>query len=197
MAVRSAQASLRKGQYSKNSRAEARPQGLQRKGIWAILTTMKRRLRNALIASIAAALIAGGCSKDGDADSREAQAHFEAGVNFLNQRMYKRAEEEFSLAIGIDPDQAAAYCDRGLVYYMTGRDEDAMRDFESALHRDPTLGKAHFHRALLLDHAGARAEAISAYESFIRYSKQSPTIYIQRANRRIAELKENAPPLPR
>lgn len=142
-------------------------------------------------------MLLSGCSADVQKDTRQAKLRYEAGAGLINQRLYARAVEEFDRAIEFDPDYAEAYCDRGIARYMMGEHGKAFRDFELALEKDPTLGKAHFHRAILLDQDGKTAEAIEAYESFIRYSQRSPAVYVQRANKRLAELKENAQPLQR
>jgi tetratricopeptide (TPR) repeat protein len=146
---------------------------------------------------LAAAVLLSGCSGDREADTRQARRRYEAGAGFINQRLYEKAVEQFDLAIKFDPDYAEAYCDRGIARYMMGEHEWALRDFELAIEKDPTLGKAHFHRAILLDQDGKTEEAIGAYEDFIRNSQRSPAVYVQRANKRLVELRDNAPPLSR
>lgn len=150
-----------------------------------------------LASTLAAAALLCGCSKEAPKDLRQAKSRYEAGANYINQRQYDRAIEEFERAVEFDPDYAEAYCDRGIARYMKGEHEEAFKDFELALDKDPTLGKAHFHRAMLLDMAGKTDEAIEAYESFIRNSQRSPEVYVTRANRRLTELKEGSTPLER
>lgn len=159
---------------------------------------------NRLALTTAACLLGGaillaGCSGDADApeDTRQARLHYEAGAGLINQRLYDKAIAEFDLAIGFDAGYAEAYCDRGIARYMNGDFDEAGRDFDLALEKDPTLGKAHFHRAVLLDQDGKTEEAIEAYESFVRHSQRAPAVYIQRANKRILELRDDAPPLSR
>jgi tetratricopeptide (TPR) repeat protein len=144
-------------------------------------------------------MLVSGCSGDVDVskDTRQAKIHYEAGAGLINQRLYDKAIAEFDLAIGFDPDYAEAYCDRGIARYMNEDYDGAFRDFDLAIEKDPTLGKAHFHRGVLLDQDGKTEEAIEAYESFVCHSQRAPEIYIQRANKRIAELKGNGPPLSR
>lgn len=150
-----------------------------------------------LVCLLAAGAVVCACSKEAPKDARQARRHYEAGANFINQRLYDKAIEEFDQAVEFDPGYAVAYCDRGLARYMKGEYEEAFRDFELAIENDPTLGKAHFHRGVLLDQEGKAEEAIQAYESFVRHSQRAPEIYVQRANKRLAELKNNAPPLSR
>jgi tetratricopeptide (TPR) repeat protein len=159
-----------------------------------ILIAVKRSRLTVLVAIIASLALLQGCSDEAAKDTGRVVSHLDAGASFLSQRLYEKAIEEFTLAIAIDPDCAEAYCDRGVSRYMTGEREEALRDFETAIEKDPTLGKAHFHRALLLDAAGATREAIGAYERFIRYSQRSPAVYVERANRRLRELKGNSLP---
>jgi Tfp pilus assembly protein PilF len=154
---------------------------------------MKKRLVTLGAAVLAAACAATGCSRETPADARQATAHYETGAALINQRMYDRAVEEFDKAIEADPNYAQAYCDRGVAYYMKGESREAMRDFETAIEKDPTLGKAHFHKAMMLEEEGKTAEAIEEYEKFLRHSERSPQIYVQRANRRLTELRANTP----
>jgi Tfp pilus assembly protein PilF len=175
---------------------------LQRRGICLIfiamkITAMRRPALAILVWLPALAVLASGCSRETPRDTRQAKSRYEAGTGYINQRLYDKAIEEFDRATEFDPDYAQAYCDRGIARYMKGEHALALKDFEIAIEKDPTLGKAHFHRALLLDQAGKTSEAIEGYEDFIRHSQRSPEVYIARANRRLAELKENAPPPPR
>ena len=167
--------------------------------IFTPMKTTKLRMTGSLFIAcvLAAALPLCGCSREAPKDMRQARARYEAGANLINQRQYDRAIEEFDKAIEFDPDYAEAYCDRGIARYMKGEHDRAFEDFELAIEKDPTLGKAHFHRAMLLDMKGKRDEAIEAYESFIRYSQRSPEVYVNRANKRLAELKQGAAPLER
>jgi tetratricopeptide (TPR) repeat protein len=150
-----------------------------------------------LVCLLAAASLAPGCSREAPKDLRQAKSRYEAGAGLINQRLYAKAVVEFNRAIEFDPDYAEAYCDRGIARYMMGEREEALRDFDLALEKDPALGKAHFHRAVILDQDGRTGEAIEAYQSFIRHSERSPEVYVTRANKRIGELKGNAPPLSR
>jgi tetratricopeptide (TPR) repeat protein len=163
---------------------------------WNILEARRRAGRTTIVfgalAILVAALIAPGCSKEPGRISDEAEGHYEAGVGFLNHRLYDKAIAEFTEAIEADRGYAEAYCDRGVSHYMKGEVRAALQDFDTAVEKDPALGKAHFHRAMILEQDGKRQEAIRAYEDFIRHSEHSPDIYVERANRRIRELK--APP---
>ncbi len=143
------------------------------------------------------ALLASGCSREAPRDTRQARLRYQAGAGLINQRLYDKAIEEFDRAVEFDPDYAEAYCDRGIARYMQGDHEEAFRDFELAIEKDPALGKAHFHRAILLDQDGRTEEAIEAYETFIRHSQRSPEVYVERANKRLVELRSGAPPLSR
>lgn len=167
-----------------------------------IFTPMKainlKRAGSLVLACVCAAAVPlCDCSREEPRDTRQARARYEAGADLINQRQYDKAIEEFEKAIRFDPDYAEAYCDRGIARYMKGEHDRAFEDFELAIEKDPTLGKAHFHRAMLLDMNGKRDEAIKAYESFIRYSQRSPEIYVNRANKRLAELKQGTAPLER
>ena len=164
-----------------------------------ILFDVNRLVLTTSACLLGAAMLLSGCSGDADRekDTRQAKIHYEAGAGLINQRLYDKAIAEFDLAIGFDADYAEAYCDRGIANYMNGDFDAALGDFELALEKDPTLGKAHFHKAVLLDQDGKTEEAIEAYENFVRYSQRAPAVYIQRANKRIVELRDNAPPLSR
>jgi len=59
--------------------------------------------------------------------------HFDRGNDYLAQGQYVLAVEEYTQVIEIDPEQAAAYHNRGLAYSRLGDADRAIADFSKAL----------------------------------------------------------------
>jgi tetratricopeptide (TPR) repeat protein len=53
--------------------------------------------------------------------------------------MHDRAIEDYTAALRIDPDYAAAYNNRGWVYYRKGLYDQAIEDYTAALRIDPNF----------------------------------------------------------
>ena len=56
---------------------------------------------------------------------------------------YDMAMADFSEAIKLDPSDAKAYCNRGLVYSFSGQYDKAIVAFTDAIRRDPDDGTAY------------------------------------------------------
>ena len=68
------------------------------------------------------------------------------GLSHASIRDYERAIEDFTTAIGIDPEYAAAYNSRGLAYAMLGDYESAIENHDEAVRLEPGYERARLGR---------------------------------------------------
>ena len=80
----------------------------------------------------------------------EAQGYFQRGSAYAVVGRWALAIEELGNAISLDPLFAAAYVNRGVVFYGANEPERAIRDFDKAVGLDPQYAKAYFNRGLAL-----------------------------------------------
>jgi hypothetical protein len=66
-----------------------------------------------------------------------ADEHYSRGVEYLKQGLLENAEQEFTIAITMNPVDPDAHNDLGVVYKRQGRLDDAIREFETALNLNP------------------------------------------------------------
>ena len=68
----------------------------------------------------------------------------------LEQQHYDEALELFQRLIDINPGDAVAYGNMGIVFFYLGRNDEALRSFDQALSRDPTLEDVRANREAVL-----------------------------------------------
>ena len=60
------------------------------------------------------------------------------GLSYVRKKNYDKAFECFNRAIELAPDNAAnSYNNRGLIYYLNGKDAEAIKDFEKSIKINP------------------------------------------------------------
>lgn len=83
-------------------------------------------------------------------------------------RDYPAAIAQYTLAIQLNPNDALAYCYRGVAYYRLGDGNSAMADYDRAIEIDPSLAIAYYRRGFLRylakDYIGAIADYNKAIE---------------------------------
>jgi len=70
------------------------------------------------------------------------------------------AHECFSSAIELDPGDATAYYNLGVIAQDAGKEADAIGMYRRALELDPHLAEAHYNLATLFDQSGDSRAAI-------------------------------------
>jgi tetratricopeptide (TPR) repeat protein len=80
---------------------------------------------------------------------RRAKSYFDSGETFYSRGDYVTAIADFTEAIRLDPDYAAAYNKRGLAYHDGKKDYDrAIADYTQAIRLDPNYANAYNNRGL-------------------------------------------------
>lgn len=69
----------------------------------------------------------------------KAAEHVDKGSKLFFKRRYKDAEGEFSAALEINPVNATAYANLGILYLRTGRPQEALTYFEKAQELSPRM----------------------------------------------------------
>jgi tetratricopeptide (TPR) repeat protein len=80
------------------------------------------------------------------------------------QGEYLEAIALFSQLIRRHPESANDYNNRGLIYFLTGQNEQAIADYNQALELNPALDSAYNNRANYYVSLGKLAEAMTDYE---------------------------------
>ncbi len=83
-----------------------------------------------LLIFLAFAITAAGC--DEAIDKGEANVHYKVGVSLQNKGKLTDAVREFSKAITLNPDYAAAYIGRADAYSKLGKVQEANEDYSVA-----------------------------------------------------------------
>jgi len=63
---------------------------------------------------------------------------------------HKSVEASFRKAVEVNPHEAEAYINLGIVLYDCGKLEEAIAQYQQAIHLDPTRYDAHYHLGIIL-----------------------------------------------
>jgi tetratricopeptide (TPR) repeat protein len=74
---------------------------------------------------------------------------FEQGLLQLSSNRYDEAVKTFSSAIALTPDDAAAFCNRGVAWFYQSDHDRAIADFTKALEINPRYAMAYCNRGIL------------------------------------------------
>ena len=91
-----------------------------------------------------------------------------------------KAAADLSKAIGIKPDDAEAYFDRGLVYNRIGSHSKAIADFSEAIRLNGDSKDAYIQRGTVYGHLGQYAKAIADYSAVIRLEPNKDIYMVDR-----------------
>ncbi|HEV3344116.1 MAG TPA: tetratricopeptide repeat protein [Pirellulales bacterium] len=86
----------------------------------------------------------------------------------FNEGETRRALEELTKAVELDPDYADARVNRGIAYQALGALDDALRDFERAISLEPGAAGHYFRRGVVYRLQGRTEEAIADYQTAVR-----------------------------
>jgi tetratricopeptide (TPR) repeat protein len=95
-------------------------------------------------------------------------------------RDYLGALTDYTQAIQIDPDNAMAYCCRGVAYYRLDDAHNAQIDYNRAIELDPSLELAYYRRGYLHYVAKDYGSAIADYNKSIELKPDFALAYSNR-----------------
>ncbi len=114
---------------------------------------------------------------------------FKLGVEATRSEQYEQAIEDFTQAIGLEADFAAAYSNRCLVHIQLGDDEKAAEDCTAAVQLNPNNIEAYLNRGLAYHRLGNYQAAISEYQKVIALNSNDFRAYYNQGLARF-ELKD-------
>jgi len=85
----------------------------------------------------------------------------------LEDGQYEEAVEEFSEALGKNPDHAMARLGLAVTYMQMGRDKEALQEFNQVIENNPELAPAYADRGILYDRRGEHRKALADYKKAI------------------------------
>jgi tetratricopeptide (TPR) repeat protein len=97
------------------------------------------------------------------------------------QGLYEEALAASSRAVGIRPDYAAAWSDRGVVLWYLGRYAEAIAATQQALQLDDTNPRPWANLGSILRTLGQYGDALAAYENALLLDPNNPTIWANRS----------------
>ena len=84
-------------------------------------------------------------------------------------------------AIGLNPQYADTYYNRGFAYYNLGQYKRAIQDYDDAIRLDPELTAAYNNRAATYSDLGQSLQAIRNYNEAIRLDHKFAIAYVNRS----------------
>jgi tetratricopeptide (TPR) repeat protein len=114
----------------------------------------------------------------------------QARIDYLNRkelsndekRDCKRAIDDFSYCISVNPRDTGALLSRGIRYEMLGEYEDAIKSFNEAIEVDSTFHDAYFRKAWVLEKKGLLNDAIENYSCVIRLDSTNGSAHNNRGH---------------
>lgn len=100
--------------------------------------------------------------------AQSATAHFNKGNGYYHQGQYEKAVEEYSRAIGINPNDVDALNNRGITYNIMGLYDHAVKDFTKVLKLAPEELFAYQSRAITYSAMEKYRDAYKDYEAVLK-----------------------------
>ena len=91
------------------------------------------------------------------------RTHLDHGWACLDKGKYDDAIADFDKAIALDPNDAAAYGNRGNAYYSKGEVDRAIADFDKVIALDPNDAIAYDNRGVAYEKKGDKEKAIADF----------------------------------
>ena len=113
--------------------------------------------------------------------SVEAARRLNVGIQLFQNGKFKEAEDEFTSALSLQPENAAAHNDLGMALKAQGQMTDAERHYLLALQLNPRYPEAMNNLGLLYDQQGRVQEAIQQYRKAIEVFPDYPEAHLNYA----------------
>lgn len=129
-------------------------------GAMSELSTLRRESTLAALCLLAVAA----CSAH---TNRSFQAHYQTAIEDYQAGRRTEAIKEYTEAIRLRPDSAAAHNNLGAVLYDVGKRDAAVQEYRRALRLDPNSAETHNNLGVALLSAGAIASAVGEYRQAV------------------------------
>ncbi|MEG3436804.1 DnaJ domain-containing protein [Pannus brasiliensis CCIBt3594] len=113
-------------------------------------------------------------------NDRGAAFFYEKGLRYAREREYRRAIENYSQAIEIDPTFWKAYLQRAIANYDNSHERAVFEDCRQVLLLNPDCGEAYYYLGLARQRLGYTQSSIDAYTRAIKLDPHPARIYYQR-----------------
>ncbi len=118
---------------------------------------------------------------NGQPDDTRAKAFTYRGFSYLKKNQFDGAIEDFTRAIGLDPENAWALANRGNAYFNKREYDAAMQDYDAALRLNPVGYATLFYgRGSIYNANGDAAHAIEQFDAAIRLQPEFPEAFNNR-----------------
>ena len=95
---------------------------------------------------------------------KEARAHYQMGISYLNENALQRAFVEFQKALELEPKNKDYNYALGHVYFDQGRYKEAEDSFRRVIKLDPSYSEAHNYLGYVLQTEGKTDAALAEYQ---------------------------------
>jgi tetratricopeptide (TPR) repeat protein len=112
-------------------------------------------------------------------EPKSAQAHYLKGECLRLQWKMKEAQEQYELAIALDPDYAPAYYGKALWSKQNNPDNDYDKDLTRAIDRDPLFIDAYIERSFFYGRRGKWADALTDLERANQIAPENAFVLIR------------------
>jgi tetratricopeptide (TPR) repeat protein len=107
----------------------------------------------------------------------EAGETFKQSLGALKRKEFYLAAAGFDAVLKLDPQNAAAYINRGSAYHNLRQFAKAVADYTAALRIDPNLALAHTNRGSAYKKQGEYAKAVADYTAATQLDPKDPVAY--------------------
>ena len=107
---------------------------------------------------------------------------FYTGLTYQDTGKYKQAIEQYDKSIGLNPNYAEAYNNRGVAKDSLDQHVEAIKDYDKAIRLNPDYALAYTNRGVAKDSLGEHKDAITDYNQAIRLKPDYAEAYNNRGN---------------
>ncbi len=107
-------------------------------------------------------------------------AYYNRGQVFMNDGLYEKAIEDYSMAVTLNPFYQEAFYNRGLAFEKIGQPDRAAADYEKAISLNPTNYQALNNRGVLYGAAGSSDRAIEFFTRALSIKPNYSDAYFNR-----------------